>query len=113
LLLLWVGFMLSSAGFLPCGITSYRANGRSIFDDPVIAHVAAEHGMTPAQVILRWDLQEGRSAVCDPARIAAGFDVFDFELTADPIAALDRLNMRARGGPEPESVTPERSWSIC
>ena len=50
----------------------------------------------------------------NPARIAANFDVFDFELTADPIPALDGLNTGARGGgPEPEPVSPERSWSIC
>src|SRR5947208_3053197 len=45
------------------GITSYRGNGHSTFDDPVIAQVAAEHGKTPAQVMLRWHLQEGRSAI--------------------------------------------------
>jgi diketogulonate reductase-like aldo/keto reductase len=39
------------------GITSYRGNGHSTFDDPVIARVAAEHGKTPAQVMLRWHLQ--------------------------------------------------------
>jgi hypothetical protein len=49
----------------------------------------------------------------NPARIAANFEAFDFELTADPIAALDGLNTGARGGPEPESVTPERSWSYA
>ncbi len=92
------------------GITSYRGNGHSTFDDPVIAQVAAEHGKTPAQVMLRWHLQEGRSAIpksVNPARIAANFDVFHFELTAHQIAAFDALNTGVRGGPEPESVTPE------
>jgi diketogulonate reductase-like aldo/keto reductase len=92
------------------GITSYRGGGHSTFDDPVIAQVAAEHGKTPAQVMLRWHLQEGRSAIpksVNPARIAANFDVFDFELTSDQITALDGLNTGVRGGPEPESVTLE------
>ena len=92
------------------GITSYRGNGRSTFDDPVIAQIAAEHGKTPAQVMLRWHLQEGRSAIpksVNPDRIAANFDVFDFELTTDQIAAIDGLNTGVRGGPEPETVTPE------
>ncbi len=92
------------------GITSYRGDGHSTFDDPVIAQVAAEHGKTPAQVMLRWHLQEGRSAIpksVNPERIAANFDVFDFELTEDQIKALDGLNTGVRGGPEPETVTPE------
>jgi diketogulonate reductase-like aldo/keto reductase len=92
------------------GITSYRGTGHSTFDDPVIAQIAAEHGKTPAQVMLRWHLQEGRSAIpksVNPERIAANFDVFDFELNDDQLAGLDGLNTGVRGGPEPESVTPE------
>jgi len=92
------------------GITSYGGSRHSTFDDPVIAQIAAEHGKTPAQVMLRWHLQEGRSAIpksVNPERIAANFDVFDFELTGDQIKALNRLNTGVRGGPEPGSVTPE------
>jgi len=92
------------------GITSYRGGGRSTFDDPVIAQIAVEHARSPAQVMLRWHLQEGRSAIpksVNPERIAANFDVFDFELTAGQIAAIDGLNTGVRGGPDPESVTPE------
>jgi diketogulonate reductase-like aldo/keto reductase len=92
------------------GITSYHGNGPSTFDDAVIARIAAQHGKTPAQVMLRWHLQQGRSAIpksVNPARIAANFDVFGFELTAGELAALDGLNTGVRGGPEPASVTPE------
>ncbi|PUB32024.1 diketogulonate reductase-like aldo/keto reductase [Promicromonospora sp. AC04] len=92
------------------GITSYRGGGQSTFDDPVIGRVAADHGKTPAQVMLRWHLQEGRSAIpksVNPERIAANFDVFDFDLTADQLAAIDGLDTGVRGGPEPASVTPE------
>ncbi len=92
------------------GITSYRGTGHSTFDDPVIARIADDHGRTPAQVMLRWHLQEGRSAIpksVNPERIAANFDVFDFELSADQLAALDGLDKGVRGGPEPEAVTLE------
>ncbi|HEY5853536.1 MAG TPA: aldo/keto reductase [Aldersonia sp.] len=93
------------------GITSYRGAGdRSTFTDPVIGEIAAAHGRTPAQVMLRWHLQEGRSAIpksVDPERIASNFDVFDFELTADQLAAIDALDTGVRGGPEPAAVTPE------
>ena len=65
----------------------------------------------PAQVMLRWHLQQGRSASSrsrpSPHRIAENFDVFDFELTADELAAIDALDTGTRGGPEPEDVTLE------
>ncbi len=60
--------------------------------------------------MLRWHLQEGRPAIpksVNAERIAANFDVFDFELTDDQLAALGELDTGVRGGPEPASVTPE------
>ena len=64
----------------------------------------------PRQVMLRWHLQAGRSAIpksTKPARIAENFDVFDFELSSDQIAAIDALDTGVRGGPEPDSITLE------
>jgi diketogulonate reductase-like aldo/keto reductase len=93
------------------GITSYRGDSnRSTFNDPVVGEIAAAHGRTPAQVMLRWHLQEGRSAIpksVNPERIAANFDVFGFELTTDQLAAIDALDTGVRGGPEPEAITEE------
>jgi diketogulonate reductase-like aldo/keto reductase len=45
------------------GITSYRGTGTSTFDDPAINAIAASYGKTPAQVMIRWHLQERRSAI--------------------------------------------------
>jgi len=93
------------------GITSYRGDSsRSTFNDPVIGEIAAVHGKTPAQVMLRWHLQEGRSAIpksVKPERIAANFDVFGFELTADELAKIDALDTGVRSGPDPDSITLE------
>jgi diketogulonate reductase-like aldo/keto reductase len=94
------------------GITSYRSTGTSssTFDDPAIAAIASAHGKTPAQVMIRWHLQEGRSAIPKSVRaerIAENFDVFDFELTAAELAALDALDTGVRGGPEPQDITLE------
>jgi len=93
------------------GITSYRGeSARSTFNDPVIGEIASAHGRTPAQVMLRWHLQEGRSAIpksVNVERIASNFDVLGFELTADQLAAIDALDTGLRGGPDPASVTLE------
>jgi 2,5-diketo-D-gluconate reductase A len=91
------------------GITFYRDSGhRSTLQDPVIARIAAGHGRTPAQVMLRWGLQQGRSVIpksIRPERIAENFAVFDFELAAAELAAIDALDTGVRGGPEPERIT--------
>jgi diketogulonate reductase-like aldo/keto reductase len=60
--------------------------------------------------MLRWHLQRGRSAIpksTKPARIAENFDVFDFELTTEQLAAIDALDTGVRGGPEPDAITLE------
>ncbi|SDU73827.1 aldo/keto reductase [Jiangella alkaliphila] len=93
------------------GITFYRdgAHG-STLRDPVINEIARAHGKTPAQVMLRWHLQQGRQVIpksVTPSRIAENFDVFDFELTADQLAGIDALDTGVRGGPEPEQITLE------
>ncbi|MCX4760127.1 aldo/keto reductase [Streptomyces sp. NBC_01275] len=92
------------------GITSYRGGEKRTFDDPVLLEIAGQHGKSAAQVMLRWHLQEGRSAIpksIKPARIAENFDVFDFELTTEQLVAIDALDTGVRGGPEPESITLE------
>lgn len=93
------------------GITSYRGSGNgSTFTDPVINEIASSHDKTPAQVMLRWHLQENRSAIpksVDPQRIASNFDVFDFDLSSDEIRRLNDLDTGVRGGPEPSSITVE------
>jgi diketogulonate reductase-like aldo/keto reductase len=92
------------------GITSYRGTGTSTFDDPAIVAVAAAHSKTPAQVMIRWHLQEGRSAIpksVRPERIAENFDVFDFELTTAELKDLNALDTGVRGGPEPDDITLE------
>jgi diketogulonate reductase-like aldo/keto reductase len=60
--------------------------------------------------MLRWHSQRGRSAIpksTKPARIAENFDVFDFELSGEELAAIDGLDTGVRGGPEPDSITLE------
>jgi diketogulonate reductase-like aldo/keto reductase len=92
------------------GITAYRGGEKTSFADPTLLEIARQHGKSAAQVMLRWHLQLGRSAIpksTKPARIAENFDVFDFELTREQLAAIDALDTGVRGGPEPDSITLE------
>ena len=93
------------------GITFYRDSGHaSALRDPVIGDIAKTHGKSAAQVMLRWHLQQGRSAIpksTNPARIAENFDVVDFQLTSEELTAIDGLETGHRGGPEPADVTLE------
>jgi diketogulonate reductase-like aldo/keto reductase len=93
------------------GITFYPGpwgdERRNVMQDEVIAAIAGAHGKSPAQVMLRWGIQQGRSVIpksTNPARIAENFDVFDFELTGDELAAIDGLDTAERGGPDPDAI---------
>jgi diketogulonate reductase-like aldo/keto reductase len=93
------------------GITFYRDGSHgSTLDDPLIGDIATAHAKSPAQVMLRWGLQQGRSVIpksTKPSRIAENIDVFDFELSPDELSAIDGLDTGRRGGPEPDAITLE------
>ena len=73
---------------------------------PVLLDLAAKYGKTPAQIVLRWDLQNGVVVIpksVTPERIRENADVFDFELTAEDMLAIDSLNENRRMGPDPDN----------
>jgi 2,5-diketo-D-gluconate reductase A len=80
-----------------------------LLQNPVIAGMAGKLGRTPAQVIIRWHIQNGLVVIpksVTPSRIVENFGVFDFELDADAMSALDGLdNADARMGPDPMTAT--------
>ncbi|WP_230007656.1 aldo/keto reductase [Microbacterium sp. Bi128] len=76
----------------------------ALLADPAITEIAARHGRTPAQVILRWHLQQGRIVIpksVTPARIRENLEVFGFELSAGELAAVNALERNGRTGPHP------------
>ena len=79
-------------------------------DDETIAAIAAAHGKTPAQAILRWHIQLGNIVFpksVTPERIRENIDIFDFELTEDEMAAIEGLDSGERTGPDPATfVSP-------
>ncbi|AJF68942.1 aldo/keto reductase [Streptomyces vietnamensis] len=79
----------------------------AVLDDPAIAAIAAAHGKSPAQVVIRWHLQLGNVVIpksVTPARIRANFDVFDFVLTDEEMAAIAGLDRGLRTGPHPDEL---------
>lgn len=95
------------------GITFYPGWGdtrRNVMADPTLVEIAKQYGKTPAQIMLRWHLQQGRSAIpksTNPARIAENFDVFDFELTVAELERIDALETGVRSGPDPDTHREE------
>lgn len=74
------------------------SNG-ALFKDPAIMKIAEAHGKTPAQIILRWHIQEGLSAIpgaTDHGYITENINIFDFELTPEEMEAMRALNKEQR-----------------
>lgn len=76
-------------------------------DNDTIVDVAGAHGKTPAQVLIRWDLQKGVVTIPKSVhrdRIVENADVFDFELSDAEMARLDSLDSNTRIGPHPDDM---------
>ncbi|CAN5605673.1 aldo/keto reductase [soil metagenome] len=78
-----------------------------LFGMPPLADIAASHGVSPAQVVIRWHLQSG--IIVFPKsnsreRIAENFDVFGFELTPQEMASIDGLDQGLRVGSNPDDA---------
>ena len=81
-----------------------------LLEEGTIETVAAHHDRTPAQTILRWHLQVGNVVIpksATPERIRENFEIFDFELSEDDMAALARLDAGERIGPDPATFNAD------
>lgn len=76
-----------------------------LLDDEVVTGIADAHGVTPAQVVLRWHIELGNVVLTrsvTPERIDANFDIFGFQLATDDHEALGALDRGTRTGPDPD-----------
>ena len=77
-----------------------------LIDNPTVTSVAGEYGKTPAQVLLRWNVQLGNSVIFRSTKaehIASNLDIFDFELAAEHMDAINGLNDGTRLRPDPNT----------
>ncbi|PLR75710.1 aldo/keto reductase [Bacillus sp. V3-13] len=80
------------------------ARGR-VLEEPALKQVAEKHGKSPAQVILRWHLQNGVIVIpksVNPARLQENAAIFDFELSNEDMEKINSLNKNERFGADPD-----------
>ncbi len=77
-----------------------------VFDEPIIQELSEKYRKTPAQVILRWDVQHNVVTIpksVKEQRIIENADIFDFSLTKEEVKQIDSLNRNERSGPDPDT----------
>ncbi|GAA5017866.1 aldo/keto reductase [Terrabacter aeriphilus] len=77
-----------------------------LLEDPVVVQLATKHGVSAAQLVLRWHVELGNVVLTrsvTPARIAENYEIFGFSLGADDLAALEGLDRGTRTGPDPDT----------
>ncbi|MED1796046.1 aldo/keto reductase [Brevibacillus nitrificans] len=75
-------------------------------DHPLLVELGQKYGKSPAQIIIRWDLEKKVVTIpksITPARIAQNADVFDFSLTAEDVEKINALNENKRFGADPDN----------
>jgi len=88
---------LGSPSYIELGMDGGLGNG--ILEDPVVTTIAAAHSKTPAQIILRWNVQRGCSIIpksCKLERIRENFAVMEFTLSEEEMATISALNRNMR-----------------
>lgn len=76
-------------------------------DEPILGKIAAQHGKTPAQVILRWHLQNQIIPIpksVTPTRLKENADIFDFQLSQKDMDEINELNKDQRFGADPDHI---------
>ncbi|MBD8067799.1 aldo/keto reductase [Bacillus sp. PS06] len=81
--------------------------GGEVLADETVKKIAVAHEKTPAQVVLRWHLQNNTIVIpksVTPSRIEENFNVFDFELNAEEMEQINQLNINRRKGSHPNDM---------
>ncbi len=82
--------------------------GGDILENPIVANLSEKHGKTPAQIVLRWHVQNGFIVIpksVHPQRIKENIALFDFELASDEMQQIDGMNAGVRLAPDPDTAS--------
>ncbi|AFJ45734.1 2,5-didehydrogluconate reductase DkgA [Shimwellia blattae] len=80
--------------------------GEGVFDNKIIRHLADKYNKTPAQIVIRWHLDNGLVVIpksVTPSRIAENFAVWDFRLEKDELGEIAKMDIGKRLGPDPDT----------
>ena len=80
--------------------------GGNVLQDETLNKLAGKYKKSPAQIVLRWDIQRGVIVIPKSThkdRIVSNLDVFDFELADGDMAAINQLNKNLRVGADPDN----------
>ncbi len=86
---------MKNLGVLPEGWAPFAEGRNDIFRHKLLTAIGKKYGKTPAQVILRWDIQRGVAVVpksSKPARIRENYDIWDFELTTEEMKQIGGMD---------------------
>ncbi len=75
-------------------LEGYSPLKKTNLDDPTLVDIAGAHGVTPAQVVLRWHIEHETPVIprsSKPERVVSNFDIFGFNLTPDEVARIDAM----------------------
>jgi diketogulonate reductase-like aldo/keto reductase len=70
-----------------------------LLEDPTILEIAKKHGKTPAQVLIKYQIQRGNATIAKSmtmSRIEENFNSFDFEMTEEEMKAIDAMDINRR-----------------
>jgi D-xylose reductase len=95
---------IAVTAFSPLGAASYYSigmagDGDSALEQPAVQEIAARHGKSPAQVLLRWGVQRGTAVIPKSTRLERlreNLKIFDFELTEDETSSISGLDRNRR-----------------
>jgi 2,5-diketo-D-gluconate reductase A len=97
---------IATQSWSPLGL--WKGRSASPLDDPLVRALADKYQKTPAQIVLRWHLDNGLLPISKSvrsARIEENFRIFDFSLDADDLARMKKLDRHdGRLGPDPETA---------
>lgn len=95
-------------GIIPQAWSPLGAAKNTLLENPLLISIGKKYGKTPAQVILRWNIDCGVVTIpksVTPSRIKENISIFDFELTQEEVTQIDGLNKNKRTGADPDNFS--------